>query len=177
MKPLAQSRLVAVATCSRRMPGRTAGMLQVRGDPGLATRTRYFTGEVQDRPERRLTPQTEAQKRARIQLAKEGLTKLHGFDRTSMNEAQRVSADVMQWQLQTVADEQPFLDDIFPLEQLSGANVNLENALVRLHPLLRERDAENYVAALGQVGTRMEEDTSRPHQRQWSHQNRRNEAI
>lgn len=129
----------------------------VRSDASLATRTRYFTGAEQDRLERQLTPLTEAQKRARIQLAKRGLTELRRFDRASISEAQRVSADVMQWQLQSFVDEEPFLDDTFPLEQFGGANVNLVNALVIVHPLLAERDAENYVAALGQVGTRMGE--------------------
>jgi uncharacterized protein (DUF885 family) len=129
----------------------------VRNDADLATQTRYFTGAEQDRLERQLTPQTEAQKRARIQLAKQGLVELQRFDRRTMSEPQRVSADVMQWQLQTVVDEEPFLDDAFPLEQFQGANVNLVNALVVVHPLLTERDAENYVAALGQVGARMEE--------------------
>jgi uncharacterized protein (DUF885 family) len=129
----------------------------VRGDAELATRTRYFTGEEQDRLERQLTPRSEAQKRARIQLARRGLAELRTFDRISMSEAQRVSADVMQWQLQTVVDEEPFLDDTFPLQQFTGVNVNLVDALVRLHPLLTERDAENYLAALGQAGTRMQE--------------------
>jgi uncharacterized protein (DUF885 family) len=102
----------------------------VRNDADLATGTRYFTGAEQDRLERQLTPQTDAQKRARIQLAKRGLAELQRFDRPSMSETQRVSADVMQWQLQTIVDEEPFLDDTFSLEQFQGANVNLVNALL-----------------------------------------------
>jgi uncharacterized protein (DUF885 family) len=129
----------------------------VRGDADLATRTRYFTGAEQDRLERQLTSRTEAQKRARIQLAKRGLAELRRFDRAFLNESQRVSADVMHWQLQVIADEEPFLDDTFPLEQYQGANVTLVNGLVVVHPVVTERDAENYVAALGQVGTRMQE--------------------
>src|SRR6516164_2545846 len=52
------------------------------------------------------------------------------------------------------------LDDIFPLEQFQGANVSLVNAIVVVHPLRTERDADNYVAALSQVATRMEEATA-----------------
>jgi uncharacterized protein (DUF885 family) len=129
----------------------------VRNDPSLATRARYFAGEEQDRLERQLTPRTEAWKRARIQLARHGLVELQTFDRALMTGNQRLSADVMQWQLQSIVDEEPFLDDIFPLEQFQGANVGLVNALVVVHPLRVERDAENYVAALAQVATRMEE--------------------
>jgi uncharacterized protein (DUF885 family) len=132
----------------------------VRNDPSLATRARYFAGEEQDRLERQLTPRTGAWKRARIQVARRGLVELQTFERALMNENQRLSADVMQWQLQSILDEEPFLDDIFPLEQFQGANVSLVNAIVVVHPLRTERDAENYVAALGQVATRMEEATA-----------------
>jgi len=77
----------------------------VRNDPSLATRARYFAGEEQDRLERQLTPRTQAWKRARIQLARRGLVELQTFDRALMNENQRLSADVMQWQLQSIVDE------------------------------------------------------------------------
>src|SRR6202049_4127304 len=129
----------------------------VRGNPNQATASRYFSGEEQDRLERQVTPQTLEWRRGRIQRARQGLAKLGRFDRARLNEAQRVSADLMQWQLDTVAREEPYLDYSFPLEQFNGANVQLPNMLTVVHPLLNEKDAENYVAALGQVGTRMEE--------------------
>jgi uncharacterized protein (DUF885 family) len=132
----------------------------VRFSPNLATSTRYFTGEEQDRLERQLTPETTAWKRARIQLARRGLAELKRFDRARMTETERVSADVMQWQLDTVAREEPYLDYAFPLEQFRGANVGLVSTLTVSHPLLNEKDAANYVAALGQVGTRMAEATA-----------------
>ena len=129
----------------------------VRGNPNLATGARYFTGEEQDRLERQLTPVTEAYRRARIQLARKGLAELGQFDRARMNETQRVSADLMQWQLDTVVREEPFLDFNFPLEQMNGVNVGLIETLTVRHPLANEKDASNYVAALGQVSARMEE--------------------
>jgi uncharacterized protein (DUF885 family) len=129
----------------------------VRNDPDLARRTRYFTGAEQDRLERQLTPRTSAQRQARIQLARRGLAELQRFDAASLNEMQSISAGLMRWQLQTIVDEAPFLDRSFPLEQMGGANVGLVNTLVVVHPLITERDAENYVAALGQVATRMRE--------------------
>lgn len=129
----------------------------VRRDPGLATRTRYLRGEEQDRLERQLTPETLAWKRERIALAKSGLESLRRFIPAQMSEPERISAEIMQWQLQAVIDEEPFLGTIFPLEQFGGANVNLVNAIVVTHPLQTRRDAENYVAALGEVATRMAE--------------------
>jgi uncharacterized protein (DUF885 family) len=129
----------------------------VRGNPNLATSNRYFTGEEQDRLERQLTPATDAYKHSRIQLARKGLAGLRQFDRTKMTETQRISADLMQWQLDTVAGEEPYLDFTFPLEQMNGANVTLIETLTVRHPLASEKDASNYVAALGQVSTRMDE--------------------
>ncbi len=132
----------------------------VRGNPNLATSSRYFTGEEQDRLERQLTPQTVAYRRARIQLAKQGLAQLQKFDRSKLTPTQRISADLMQWQLDTVSGEEPYLGYTFPLEQMNGANVNLIESLTVRHPLANEKDAENYVVALRQVSTRMEEATA-----------------
>ncbi|MEO8051812.1 MAG: DUF885 family protein [Acidobacteriota bacterium] len=132
----------------------------VRGNPDLATSARYFTGEEQDRLERQLTPDTQTYRRARIQLAKRGLAELKKFDRTKFAGTQRISADLMQWQLDTVVRAEPYLAYSFPLEQMNGANVDLIESLTVRHPLSNQRDAENYVAALGQVSTRMDEATA-----------------
>jgi uncharacterized protein (DUF885 family) len=129
----------------------------VRHDPNLATSTRYFTGSEQDQLERELTPLTPAWKRDRIQRARQGLTELRKFNRGSFTELQRTSADLMEWQLNEVVREEGFLDYTFPLEQMNGANVGLVETMTVRHPLATERDAENYVAALGQVRMRMEE--------------------
>ncbi len=129
----------------------------VRHDPNQATSSRYFSGDEQDRLERQLTPQTMDWKRDRIERARQGIAQLGTFNRASLNETQRVSADLMQWQLNEVVREEAFLDYTFPLEQMNGANVGLVEAMTVRHPLATKRDAENYVAALGQVRARMEE--------------------
>lgn len=129
----------------------------VRHDPNLATRTHYFSGDEQRQFERELTPLTLAWQHDRIQRAKKGLAELRGFDRSRMTESQRVSAELMDWQLETLVREEPFLDYEYPLEQFGGANVALVNTMTVVHPLLTQSDAENFVAALGQVRTRMEE--------------------
>jgi uncharacterized protein (DUF885 family) len=129
----------------------------VRGSPNLAMSSRYFQGEEQDRMDRQLSPETEAYHRARIQLAKRGITDLRKYDRTKMTPSQHLSADLMEWQLDIVAKEEPFLDYRFPLQQMNGVNVNLLEMLTVRHPVNSERDAENYIAALGQVSTRLDE--------------------
>ena len=129
----------------------------IRINPDLATSLRYFTGEEQDRLERQLTPLTIASARQRLQVARKGLAELRKFDRTGMTETQRVSAEVMKWQLEMVVAEEPYWDYSFPLEQMNGWNVSAVERFTVARPLSKPRDAENYVAALGQVSARMEE--------------------
>ena len=129
----------------------------MRADPNGATSRRYFTGEEQRRLERELTPMTDAHRRDRIARARRGLTRLHAFDRGRMSDAQRLSVDVLDWQLQSIVDGGPYLDFTFPLDQFQGANIGLVDALTTQHPLAVEADANNYLARLGQVASRMDE--------------------
>jgi uncharacterized protein (DUF885 family) len=110
--------------------------------------------------EQQLTPETEAYKRGRIQLARRGLTELAKFDRSLLTELQRVSADLMQWQLDTVVREEPYLDYTFPLQQMNGVNNSVVETLTVRRPAATEKDAASYVGALGQVAARMEEGIS-----------------
>ena len=132
----------------------------IRENPNLAVSTRYFTGVEQQRLEQQLNPETLEYKKSRVQLAREGLAELRGFDRTKLTPTQQISADLMQWQLQTVVEGEAFLDYSFPLEQNGGVNVSLPNTLTINHPLRNEQDAQNYIARLKLVKTRMEEATT-----------------
>jgi|SRR5271165_1488473 len=132
----------------------------MRGNPNGATSARYFSGEEQTKLERELTPETLVYRRSRIELARKGLAELAKFDRTTLTETQRLSADLLQWDLENIVHEEPFLDYTFPLQQMSGANINLVETMTVRHPLATEKDADNYLAALNQVGTRMDEATS-----------------
>jgi uncharacterized protein (DUF885 family) len=132
----------------------------VRGNPNLAASARYFTGDEQERLEQQLTPETETYKRGRIQLARRGLTELAKFDRSQLTELQRVSADLMQWQLDTVVREEPYLKYTFPLQQMNGVNSSVVETLTVRRPAATEKDAASYVGALGQVAARMEEGIS-----------------
>jgi uncharacterized protein (DUF885 family) len=132
----------------------------IRENPNLAVSTRYFTGAEQQRLEQQLNPETLEYKKGRIQLAREGLAELRGFERTKLTPTQQISADLMQWQLQTVVEGEAFLDYSFPLEQNGGVNVSLPNTLTVNHPLRNEQDAQNYIARLKLVKTRMDEATT-----------------
>jgi uncharacterized protein (DUF885 family) len=129
----------------------------IRGNPSTATATRYFTGAEQDRFERQLTPESNEYRLQRIKLARKGLADLRKFDRTKLTDMQHMSADLMEWQLESIISDEPHLDYSFPLNQFNGVNVGIIEMMTVRHPLSTERDATNYVAALGQVGVRMQE--------------------
>ena len=129
----------------------------MRRNPNLAIRTQYFTGEEQDRLSRELTPLHRDFDRETILIARRGLAELDTFDLGGLTPSQRVSADMMRWQLESVVDDEPYFDYDFPLEQMNGANVTLPNEITVVQPVATPRDAENYVARLAQVDERMAE--------------------
>lgn len=129
----------------------------VRGNPNLATSLRYFGGEEQQQLERQLTPQTRAYDEQRLELARKGLAELRTFDRSKLDDTRRLSAELMQWLLETDVRSDRFRDYYFPLQQFSGANVNLVETLTLRHPLATAQDADNYIARLGLVDERMNE--------------------
>jgi len=127
----------------------------VRNHPTLATRIRYFTGEEQDRLERQLTPITSEWRKGRTDRARHGLAELRKFNRSQMTDIQRVSTEALEWQLDSIVREEQY-SDYLPQNQV-GAITSFVTHLTVVHPLQTERDAENYVAALGQVGIRIDE--------------------
>jgi len=129
----------------------------IRSNPDQAIGARYFTGDEQRNLERRLTPVTEAWAKSRRDLARRGLAELSRFDLSRVNKTDRLSAELMRWQLQVVVDGERFADYAFPFEQFQGVNVNMVNTFTVVHPLLTEADGENYIARLQQMPARFDE--------------------
>jgi uncharacterized protein (DUF885 family) len=129
----------------------------MRANPNQATGTRYFTGEEQRRLERQLTPVGKGYQLSRVVLARKGLAGLAAFNRSRLNAVDRVSAELMEWQLERVVQGEPYLDYFFPFEQFQGVNLELVTTLTSTHPIVVEADANNYVARLALVASRMKE--------------------
>ncbi|HSU76630.1 MAG TPA: DUF885 domain-containing protein, partial [Burkholderiales bacterium] len=129
----------------------------MRGDPNRAAATRYFSGEEQAALERQLTPETRAWRHQRVELARRGLAELAKFDTARMSRDERVSAELMRWQLEMLVEGEAYEDYRFPLDQFNGPNVSLVNTLTVQHPMRTSADARSYVARLAQVRPRMEE--------------------
>jgi uncharacterized protein (DUF885 family)/quercetin dioxygenase-like cupin family protein len=129
----------------------------IRSNPNQAASTRYFSGADQDQLGQQLSPETAEFSRSRAALAQKGLDELATFDRARLSDADRLSADLVEWQLRTRVEQEKYRDFYFPLEQMGGVNVSLPNTLTVMHPVNTEKDALHYVARLGQVSTRMDE--------------------
>ena len=134
----------------------------MRAHPNRAASTRYFTGPEQAAFERELQPVTLEFSRREAALARRGLAELRRFDRAGMTSAQRESADIMEWQLDAIVREEPYLPALtFPLNQFNGVNVTVVETLTVNHAINSEADALNYIARLRQAGARLDEATER----------------
>jgi uncharacterized protein (DUF885 family) len=129
----------------------------VRIHPNLATQAQYFSGPEQDALDRLLTPISADARSVRVAKAQHGLAELKKFDPASLDANQRVSAEMLVWQLDTIVRSEAFRDYEFVFEQFRGLQVQLVNFLTQIHPIRNRRDIENYLARLELVAQQMDE--------------------
>ncbi len=129
----------------------------MRTDPESATQQQYFSGAEQDALDRQLTPVTAAYEARRVAVARAGLASLAAFQRDTLDESERISAAMLQWQLEDVVARHPFESTHFVFQQFSGLQVHLVNFLSQMHPVRNRRDVENYLARLGLVAGVMDD--------------------
>ncbi|HVZ66132.1 MAG TPA: DUF885 domain-containing protein [Lacunisphaera sp.] len=129
----------------------------MRANPDLATQAQYFTGATQDALDRKLTSIAKSARAERTAIARRGLADLARFEARRLSADQRVSAAVLQWQLQQVVEAEAFADFDFVFNQFGGLHVRLVNFLSQTHPIRNRRDIENYLARLELVAGEMDE--------------------
>ncbi|MCC6586058.1 MAG: DUF885 domain-containing protein [Bryobacterales bacterium] len=129
----------------------------VRRDPMLATATQYFKGAEQQKLDRDLGPFSEQEERETIALARQGLAELRKFDKSKLSTEQAISAQVMEWQLQSIVAGEPFRQFSYPFRQFGGLQLGLTSFLTNIHPIRNQQDADNYIARLGQVGAHVDD--------------------
>jgi uncharacterized protein (DUF885 family) len=127
----------------------------VRADPQLATSTQYFTGAEQDKLDGQLTPQTAEYRKERVERARRGLAELRRFDRKRLSGSQRVSARVLEWQLDALVKGARFDAHVYLFHQM-GTPGGLVRYLTDIHPARNSRDIENYLARLSQVAPQLD---------------------
>ena len=130
----------------------------VRANPELATRSQYFSGAEQDRLDRELMPRTSQYRKQRVERARQGLAELRRFDRKELTPSQRLSARVLEWQLDAMVQGAPYDAHRYFFNQgIAGFPRTLVDFLTDAHPARNWRDAENYLNRLSQVALRVDE--------------------
>jgi uncharacterized protein (DUF885 family) len=122
-----------------------------------AATARYFSGAEQRTMERTIASESLARRDAERKLIRKGFAALKAFDRSKITDMQRLSADIVAWDLQLRIDGEAFQEYSFPLVQTDGAQAALPGLMTVSHPMNTMDDAENYVARLRVIAPRMEE--------------------
>ncbi len=133
----------------------------VRQSPERATASQYFDGAEQAALDRRLTPQTKAQRDAQRALARRGLAQLTHFDSHRLTPTEQVGLATLRWSLQQSVAGAPFEDHHFVFNQLYGPQVSLVSFLSQTHPLRNAADIDAFQARLEQVPLRLDEAIAR----------------
>jgi uncharacterized protein (DUF885 family) len=81
------------------------------------------------------------------------LAGLHRYDGDDLSPEQRLSAEVLEWFLETAKAGEPFLFHSYPVEQFQGWQSGLPDFMVNFHAVEDERDARNYLARLAAFDT------------------------
>lgn len=129
----------------------------VRTYPELATFSQYFSGEEQARLDGQLRPIGPNIIRERVERARRGLAELRRFDRKRLTASQRVSARVLEWQLDSIVRAERFSGHEYLFKQSGGLPGTLVRFLTEIHPARNPLDVENYLGRLGQLAPRLDE--------------------
>jgi len=91
-------------------------------------------------------------------LVKDDLDSLRKYDRSSLNESQKLSYDILEWFLQDQVEGMKFMYHNYPLNQLGGVQSQLPSFMASIHYIGNKKDAENYIARLSKFGIRFDQE-------------------
>lgn len=129
----------------------------VRAEPELATRTQYFSGPEQEKLDGQLSEFSAEARRRRTERARRGLAELRRFDFKRLTPAQRTSARVLEWQLDSIVRGERFEDSTYLFNQgIAGQPGGLIGLLSTVHPARSPRDIETYLQRLAQFAPRLD---------------------
>jgi uncharacterized protein (DUF885 family) len=90
--------------------------------------------------------------RDELRRMERNLELLREYDFDSLPDAQRRSAEILEWFLDTRVAGEPFLLYDYPVNQMNGIQKGLPDFLINVHQIENERDAANYVTRVGKLG-------------------------
>src|ERR1043166_6803491 len=132
-------------------------MARVRQDPEQLTRLRILEPKGIDSHNPALTDASDAFRRRQIEQARRELAVLRSYDRARLTPSQRLSADILEWQLDSEVRDEPFLYHNYPVNQLFGVQSELPTFMVTMHQINRKRDAVHYIKRLSKFGIKFDQ--------------------
>jgi uncharacterized protein (DUF885 family) len=97
---------------------------------------------------------------ANVEEAKQDLLRLRKFDRAALNDANRTSYDLLEYQLQETIDAAPFLRHGYVVDQFRGQVTDRLSFLLNAHSITSLKDAQDYIARIHGLGDVYKEMTT-----------------
>lgn len=119
-------------------------------DPELLTQIGILEGTPFRGHNRRLTDVSLERQRAQVDRALRDLEVLRSYNRDRMDHQQRLSADILEWFIDTNLAARDFMHHGFPVNQMFGVQNNLPEFMIETHRIDDRRGAEDYVIRLTQ---------------------------
>jgi uncharacterized protein (DUF885 family) len=104
---------------------------------------------------------SEAGIRSGIQLAQKYLRELETIDIGKVGKSQIVDLQTLIWMLHLQLEGEPFVDDSYAIDHLTGAFPKVLNLLTQYHSVTDLQDARDYLRRLEQLPLRMRQATQR----------------
>ena len=80
------------------------------------------------------------------------LETLRSYDTSGMTASERLSRDVLEWFLADAQAGNRFMFHGYPLNQTGGVHNGLPNFMITVHQINQLKDADNYIARVGEFG-------------------------
>lgn len=104
-----------------------------------------------------LTDISDAHAKEMLQFGKDNLATLRSYDRKSLSDSQRLSADILDWFLEDVVSVEPFMYHNYPVNQLFGIQNEMPTFMATMHQINDERDARDYIARLNKFNLKFDQ--------------------
>ncbi|MEA5444432.1 DUF885 domain-containing protein [Gammaproteobacteria bacterium AB-CW1] len=117
-------------------------------DPEMLTQLGILEGTPLRGHNRRLTDVSVERQKAQVDRAIRDMEILRSYSRDRMTEQQRLSADILEWFMDTNLAAREFMFHNFPVNQMFGVQNNLPEFMIETHRIDDQRGAEDYVIRL-----------------------------
>lgn len=121
---------------------------EILDSPSFLSSTRILNKYHLDYYEDDLNDISTAHSMEEISRAESNLRDLEKFNMDSLSFADKLSMDVMRWNLETTVAGKPYIQHNYPVNQMFGVQSSLPVFMMSVHQIDDRDDAENYLSRL-----------------------------